>query len=223
MMGLKLKRAWYRRKSGSPALARCWSGEYPPGGTDWRKLEFLVADTETSALSAAEGEMLSIGWVVMANAGIKLNTAEHYLLCSERGVGQSATIHQLRDCELVAGVSREAMMERFLQVARSRILVFHHAVLDMSFLNQISCQLYNAPLLLPFIDTLQMEQRRMSRQGSVPPKNGLRLGACRSRYSLPDYPGHNALIDALATAELLLAQLTHRSGTGKLSLRELIR
>ncbi len=223
MMGLKLKRAWYGRKAKSPALARCWSGAYPSAGTDWRRLEFLVADTETSALSAAEGEMLSIGWVVIANAGIKLSTAEHYLLCSERGVGQSATIHQLRDCELVAGISREAMMERFLEVARGRILVFHHAMLDMSFLNQISCLLYNAPLLLPYIDTLRMEQRRMSRQGSVPAKNGLRLGSCRTRYNLPDYPGHNALIDALATAELLLAQLTHRSGNRKLALRDLVR
>ncbi len=223
MMGLKLKRAWYGRKSNSPALAKCWSGTYPAGGTDWRKLEFLVADTETSALSAAEGEMLSIGWVVIANAGIKLSTAEHYLLCSERGVGQSATIHQLRDCELVAGISREAMMERFLEVARGRILVFHHAVLDLSFLNQVSCKLYQTPLLLPYIDTLQMEQRRMIRQGSVPPKNGLRLANCRTRYNLPHYPGHNALVDALATAELLLAQLTNRSGSGKLSLRDLIR
>ena len=223
MMGLKLKRAWYGRKSRSSVLARCWSGDYPPGSTDWRKLEFLVADTETSALSAAEGEMLSIGWVVIANGSIKLNTAEHYLLCSERGVGQSATIHQLRDCELVAGISNEAMMERFLEVARGRILVFHHAMLDMSFLNQISCLLYSSPLLLPFIDTLHMELRRMRRQGKVPAKNGLRLGSCRTRYNLPDYPGHNALTDALATAELLLAQLTHRSGSGKLSMQELIR
>ena len=78
-------------------------------------------------------------------------------------------------------------------------------------------------VLLPYIDTLQMEQRMMSRQGKVPPKNGLRLASCRTRYNLPDYPGHNALVDALATAELLLAQLTYRSGTGKLSLRDLVR
>ncbi len=223
MWGLRLKRAWYQRKTDSHALAQCWAGKYPAKSTDWRKLEFLVVDTETSALSALEGEMLSIGWVILTNAGIKLNTAEHYLLTSERGVGQSATIHQLRDCELVAGISVETMMERFLEVARGRILVFHHALLDMSFLNQISCMLYNSPLLLPYIDTLQMEQRKISRQGKVLPKNGLRLASCRTRYNLPDYPGHNALVDALATAELLLAQLTYRSGSGKLSLGDLIR
>jgi DNA polymerase-3 subunit epsilon len=38
----------------------------------------------------------------------------------------------------------------------------------------------------------------------------LRLAECRSRYNLPAYPAHNALMDALAAAELLLAQLDHK-------------
>jgi DNA polymerase-3 subunit epsilon len=222
MLGLQLKRTLNRRKTHSKSLLDCWEVHYPKRSADWRQVDFLVVDTETSALSAAEGEMLSIGWVVLADAGIKLASAEHYLLTTEHGVGQSATIHQLRDCELVAGLDRESMMERFLQVAQGRILVFHHALLDMSFLNQISCQLYNSPLLLPYIDTLQMEQQRVARHGTVLPKNGLRLANCRTRYNLPDYPGHNALVDALATAELLLAQLCHRSGKGKLTLGELL-
>ena len=47
------------------------------------------------------------------------------------------------------------------------------------------------------------------------------MGACRRRYQLPDYHGHNALWDALATAELLLAQLAHRSRGSRLVLKEL--
>ena len=33
------------------------------------------------------------------------------------------------------------------------------------------------------------------------------------RYGLPHYAGHNALIDAIATAELLQAQVQHHFGT----------
>lgn len=36
-------------------------------------------------------------------------------------------------------------------------------------------------------------------------RGDLTLAGCRVRYGLPDYPAHNALVDALATAELLLA------------------
>jgi DNA polymerase-3 subunit epsilon len=221
MLGIGLKRAWYRRKTDSEELLKCWSAPYPSKSTDWREVEFLVVDTETSSLSAADGEMLSIGWVVLAKQGIELSSSEHYLLTTQDSVGQSATIHQLRDCELVEGLERPEMMTRFLEVASGRILVFHHAFLDMSFLNQISVQLYGVPLLLPYVDTLQLEQKRMARRGTVVPKNGLRLANCRTRYNLPDYPAHNALVDALATAELLLAQLRHRGGKGKLALGDL--
>ncbi|WP_418135139.1 hypothetical protein [Psychromonas sp. GE-S-Ul-11] len=34
-----------------------------------------------------------------------------------------------------------------------------------------------------------------------------RLTAVRKRYQLPQYNAHNALVDSLATAELLLAQI----------------
>ncbi len=222
MWGLKHKRRWCRRKAHSEALLHCWSVPYPPSRTDWRQLEFLVVDTETSSLSAAEGEMLSIGWVIIELSGIKLAGAEHYLLSTNHSVGQSATIHQLRDCELLEGIDRETMMCRFLELAGGRILVFHHAPLDIAFLNRISCELYGAPLLLPYLDTLAMEQRIITRRGTTLPKNGLRLANCRKRYNLPDYPAHNALVDALATAELLLAQLSYRAGKGKLTLGDLL-
>jgi DNA polymerase-3 subunit epsilon len=39
----------------------------------------------------------------------------------------------------------------------------------------------------------------------------LRLDALRAAYNLPRYPAHNALSDALATAELFLALLQHQS------------
>jgi DNA polymerase-3 subunit epsilon len=37
----------------------------------------------------------------------------------------------------------------------------------------------------------------------------IRLADSRLRYGLPHYAGHNALIDAIATAELLQAQIVH--------------
>ena len=47
------------------------------------------------------------------------------------------------------------------------------------------------------------------------------MQACRDRYSLPALPAHNALLDALATAELLIAHATQRAAGGKLNLADL--
>lgn len=221
MWKLNLRRARHRARVMRSPLAACWAVPGPKAGTDWQQVEFLVIDTETSSLNPADGEMLSIGWVVIRNARVLLSSAEHLLLLNKNGVGQSAVIHQLRDCELEAGMERGAMMERFLKEASGRILVFHHAGLDLGFLNKISYELFHAPLLLYHLDTLALEQDKITRRGKVPKQGDLRLANCRRRYHLPDYPAHNALVDALATAELLIAQARHRSSGGKLSLREL--
>ena len=55
------------------------------------------------------------------------------------------------------------------------------------------------------LDTLRIEQQLRKRR-EVPVKQGdLQLSQIRSDYGLPRYTAHNALIDALATAELMLA------------------
>ena len=106
---------------------------------------------------------------------------------------------------------------------RGRVLVFHNAVLDNAYLNRLSRTLYGAPLCLPTVCTLQLERRRLHRRDRAIKPGDLRLAACRARYGLPPYPSHNALWDALATAELLLAQAGRASGGKPLSLRELNR
>lgn len=196
-------------------LANCWQessmilGKLKPSLL-CEHVEFLVVDLETSSLNAHEGEVLSIGWVVIKHGKIQLGSAEHHLLKAQKTVGQSATIHNLRDCELEQGEALIDVAERFLHVAVGRVLVFHHALLDMNFLNKASRELFNSPLLLPVVDTLEIEKVKLLRQQDHIKKGELRLAECRSRYNLPAYPAHNALMDALSSAELLLAQIDYR-------------
>lgn len=68
-------------------------------------------------------------------------------------------------------------------------------------------RVYGAELPLLAIDTLQLERSRLLRGQEVIKEGSLRLGASRGRYGLPVYHAHNALTDALACAELFLAQI----------------
>jgi DNA polymerase-3 subunit epsilon len=211
MWQLQLRRLPYRRRIAGTALQRCWSRHLPSTGTDWRQVSFLVVDAEMSSLDVNEGELLSVGWVCVDSGSIALSSAQHYLIKPQNSVGQSATIHQLRDCELEDARSGEEVLVHFLEAAAGRVLVFHNAALDMAFLNKVSRQEFNAPVLLPVVDTLLQEKQLLQRR-EVPIKPGaLRLQACRDRYNLPQFAAHNALLDALATAELLVAMVRHRS------------
>jgi DNA polymerase-3 subunit epsilon len=222
MWNLRLRRLAYSRRVKSTALQAAWKLPLPRGGADWREISFLVCDGEMSSMELANGELLSLGWVCVERGAYSLDTAQHHLIQASETVGQSATIHQLRDCELSDAESGEKVLEYFLAAAAGKVLVFHHAALDMAFLNQLSLRYYDAPLLMPVVDTLRLEERLMERrQVSILP-GSLRLHACRDRYHLPVYPAHNALLDAMATAELLIAHTRHRGGNEHLKLGDLL-
>ena len=195
-------------------LQKCWQAHNNPFKANVliheNDIEFLVADLEMSSLDEQEGEILSIGWVIIKHGKIQLASAEHHLLKTKKTVGQSAIIHNLRDCELQQGKNIMFVVERFLQLAAGKILVFHHAPLDMAYLDKASKSLFSCPMLLPIIDTLAIEKKKILRKQEHINVGELRLVECRSRYNLPAYPAHNALMDALAAAELLLAQIDHK-------------
>ncbi len=216
---LTFRRRWYASRVAGTSLEKAWNTKLPRKSADWREASFLVCDAEMSSLDSERGELLSVGWVCVDQGAIDLETSRHYLLKAQSSVGQSATIHQLRDCELTDGKSESELLDLFLSAAAGRVLVFHNAALDIAFLNKLMLRKFSSPLLMPTIDTLLLEQARLRRRDIVIQPGDLRLHACRERYNLPAYPGHNALVDALATAELFIAQAKSQSGAGQLSLR----
>ena len=129
----------------------------------------------------------------------------HLLINADQSVGSSAAIHEMLDSEVAEGIELESGLEALFEAAIGRAWVFHHAGLDVSFLQQ-ACMNW-AGIVPPFVvlDTMQIELAQRKRR-EVPVKHGdLQLGRLRSDYHLPRYTAHNALIDAFATAELLLA------------------
>lgn len=220
MIGLKLKRWRYRNAATGTPLERCWLAPVPKSGDDWRSIRFLVCDCEMSSLDPLAGELLSIAWVRIEAGEILLGSAQHHYISAQNSVGQSAVIHQIRDCELEQAETAEYALRSLLAAAEGSVLVFHNAVLDLQFLDRASQLCFGAPLLCPVADTLLLEKRRLLRHDKAIASGDLTLTHSRRRYNLPDYPAHNALLDALATAELLIAQARHRSGTSALCLRE---
>jgi DNA polymerase-3 subunit epsilon len=218
---LRLQRWRWQRRGAAAALVEAWGESAAGSRQDWRSAGLLVCDAEMSSLDARQGELLSLGWVAIDDGCITLASARHILLRAQQGVGQSATIHRLRDCELNDGVHAAVAMEQLLAAATGRILVFHNARLDLAYLNRQAMEVWAAPLCWPVIDTLRLEQQGLrGRDQPIRPAD-LQLATCRRRYGLPEYPAHNALWDALATAELLLAQVSHRGGAQSLCLGEL--
>lgn len=221
MWRLKLRRwRWSRRTELPSLIEEIWAAPLPSASSELSKVRFLVCDAEMSGLDPAKAELLSLGWVRVEGLEIALGSAGHRLIRNQRSVGQSATIHQLRDCELREADDVAEVLRAFLKAAQGCVLVFHNAALDTAFLDRAAKGCFGTPLLLPTVDTLLLEQRLLQRQERPIGQGDLRLGACRDRYGLITHKAHNALADAMATAELLLAHVARRGPD--LKLRELL-
>jgi DNA polymerase-3 subunit epsilon len=203
------------------AMKAYLEAELPDLRQDFRRARYLAVDLEMTGMDALSDHILSIGFVPVDDLRVVLNGASHRLVSSDMGVGQSAVIHGIHDRDIDgAGNLREAM-DALLKALQGRVMLLHCASLDMAFLQQACQNLYGVPLLVPVVDTMALEDQRLQRNSSGQHGQSLRLSESRRRYNLPDYRAHNALVDAVSTAELFLAQVSHRFGKHPGSLRQL--
>jgi len=175
---------------------------------------FIALDLETTGLDATHDEILSIGSVTLQHGTIDLATARHQLVQPTRAIPEaSAVIHQITDDTAATGLPLAEAMAALLPQLAGKVLLAHHAKVELGFLGRACQQLYGAPLLLPTVDTQYLQRRSWERRNHAYGGSDLRLGRLRERYQLPRYRAHDALIDAIATAELFLAQLAERGRT----------
>ena len=181
------------------SLARHWSRPAP-------REHFLAVDLETSALEPGAGEILALGWVALERERIPLATARRLLVTGTAPVGASATIHGIRDADRArGGVPLRGALLALARAQRHRTVLFFHAALDLAFLDA-AWQAQAGPLgRAPGRDGGVVAVRRPAGGGTLMEGSASSLPALRARWSLPPHRAHDALDDALATAELFLA------------------
>jgi len=179
----------------------------------------IVADLELTGLDARQNQIIAIGWTLVDHGRIHLGSNRHIMVSAQQSVGESAAIHELTDSEVAGGVPLEKGLQALFEAATDRIWLFHHAGLDVAFLKK-ACRDW-AGVTPPFavLDTMHMELVMRKRRDQPVKQGDLRLNKLRSLYNLPRYTAHNALIDACATAELMLAIAAKMEPSGSLELK----
>jgi len=218
---LSLRRFSARRRTADPVYRACLERPVPDPATPFADAEFVCIDIETTGLDPASADMLSIGWVLIRNARVDLATAESHVVKPHGDVGDSASVHGLTDTVVGLGTAPATVLRRVVEILAGRVLVVHHAGLDKGLLDRLCRDEFGDKLLVPMIDTLALEHRRKSRHHHINDNRSLRLPDLRAHYNLPWYRGHDCLMDAIATAELLLAMVETREGGAGTKLADL--
>jgi DNA polymerase-3 subunit epsilon len=193
-------------KAAPGPLAEYLSTPFPDKDLDCREIEIVAIDLETTGLDPKTDQILSIGLVHIDSWGVKLDTAWHRIVRVDKAIpGESAVIHQITDDQAAAGGSIKQLLPEVLKRMAGKPMLVHYSPIEQNFLSAACKKIYGAPFVVPIIDTLEIGQRVFERRNHLIQSGDLRLFNLRPRYNLPQYKAHNALSDALATAELFLA------------------
>ena len=202
-------RSWSRVTQDLPegAIRRYVVEDKPDPATPLSQARLLAVDVETTGLDPKKDQILSIGFVPVNGTQIDLAGAGHVLVRAGVEVGDSASIHGITDDALTDALTPAEALEVIFGALHARVMICHHAAIETGFLGTACNTVHGFRPRLSVVDTLALQFRLLS-QGfdDEPPPGSLRLWTARSQFGLPRYAAHNALTDALACAELYLAQ-----------------
>lgn len=198
-----------------PLLIDYFAAGCPAPETPIAEVPLVALDIETTGLEPRRHAIVSIGLVPFGLARIPLRERRYWVLKPSRELtGRSVTLHHITHAEVAEAPDLAEVLPELLDVLRGRIAVVHYRHIERPFLNEAVRAWLGEGLRFPVIDTMSLEARihrqspwaRFRRWLGRPPVS-IRLQNSRARYGLPAYQGHHALTDALATAELLQAQI----------------
>lgn len=222
--GLGAGRARALRKAGAEsALGRHLAVPPPEVSTPTGQAPLLAVDLETTGLDPKRDRILSVGFVPVDGDVIELSGARQFVVAGEGEVGQSAVVHGLTDDVVAAGRPLAEVLETVLEALTGRVLLAHYATIEEGFLSAACRRVFGAPLALRVVDTLELQRRLTTNEYDDPRAGTLRLGAARRAHGLPDYRAHAALTDAVACAELYLAQRSVFAERGSETLKGVVR
>ena len=184
--------------------------------TPIRQAPMVAMDFETTGLSLEDSEIVSIGLVPFDIRRIYCGESKHWVVKPEQDMTEESIVfHGITHSEVEAAPTLEVILDQVLDAIEGKLVVVHYRYIEREFFHKAVMELLHEPLLFPLLDTMQIEANILKGQQGFfekllkKPLDPVRLGYCRRRYNLPHYDAHNALTDAVATAELLQAQIAH--------------
>ncbi|RRR73944.1 MAG: 3'-5' exonuclease [Candidatus Viridilinea halotolerans] len=220
------------RKHDLPAFLRAYeAGPWPDPHKPWREARYVVLDVETSGLDERRDALLAIGLVEIEDGRVRLDRRWHTMIRPPEGLlvaASSIRIHGLMRNELSTAPTFDEILPALIERLAGRVLLVHVARIDVGFLNR-ALKPYGTKLRGPILDTARIaitQHQRSQRLGEVShdmPMPAIQLRGLAGSFGLPVYGQHDALNDALTTAQVFLAQAARMDQQGKHTLKAFLK
>ena len=185
--------------------------------TPLNEIEFVALDFETTGLDASQNSIISIGLVHFNLQRIFCRKSKSWYINPQDNLQEdSIVIHGITHSDLQSAPSLLRILEQLLDELAGKVIVVHYRRIERDFLDSNLRALFQEGIVFPMVDTMQIESdlqnkrsQRFSNWFKKKRPHSIRLANSRLRYNLPTYQPHDALTDAIATAELFQAQIKY--------------
>jgi DNA polymerase III subunit epsilon len=200
------------RGSGATAYKQA---RLPSGRTRWREAGYCALDLELTGLDPKRDEIISFGAVPIEDGRVQLSAAVTGLVRpTGASSGDAIRVHGLRAADVADAPPLEVAIDPLLGVMAGRIPVVHVSAVERRFLRP-ALRRVGLRLRRPMIDTNVLGAVWLSERDPREPRE-LSLSDLAGVLGLPVHHPHDALGDALTTAQVFIALATHfeaRRGT----------
>jgi DNA polymerase-3 subunit epsilon len=184
------------------------AAKLPRRGTLWQEADWCALDFELTGLDPRLDEIISYGAIPIHDGRLQLRGAASGLVRPERAIGEAAVrVHGLRAADLDRAPALADAIGPLLEAITGRVLVVHTAAVERTFLGR-ALQEHGLRLRGPIVDTEVLGRLWLQeRNGHTPDR--LALGDLAAALGLPAERPHDALGDALTTAQVFIALAAH--------------
>lgn len=181
---------------------------------------FVVVDVESSGLDVLSDRLLAIGAVAVAGGRICLDQSFYRVLRQRNSSARSnILVHGITGSEQLGGDEPVEVLLEFLDFSGKCLHVGYHAQFDEIMIRKAMKRHLGDGLKRQWLDLAYLgpalDQEGNTKSGSGAAERG--LDAWLSAFGIVNFSRHDALADALATAQLFLvfARRAAASGAGK--------
>jgi DNA polymerase III subunit epsilon len=190
------------------------------GRTRWREASYCAVDLELTGLDPKRDEIISFGAVPIEDGRAQLSAAVSGLARPSAASGAAAIrVHGLRAADLADAPPLEVAIDPLLEVMAGRVPVVHVSAVERSFLRP-ALRRVGVRLRRPMIDTNVLGAVWLSERDAREPRE-LSLSDLAVALGLPVHHPHDALGDALTTAQAFIALATHFDARRRATVRSL--
>lgn len=186
----------------------------------WRRAPFAALDFETTGLDRSRDAVVAFGVVPVDGARVRYGEGlERYVLPPVPSTSRAIGVHEILPQELVGAPTMEEARGTLSACLRGRFLITWFADVEVAFLARI----FRSSERAWRRRTVDVREMALALEGERRPGVRFSLSAVAQRYGVPVARPHEALEDALVTAQLFLVLAARLEERGRGSVRSLLR